>query len=591
MQSKLIKAHQPCEACGSSDAKAYYEDGSSYCFSCQSYKKDLTSGSKECILEDYKFTYSTLSSSLSSLSSSLLSSLSSSLSNTIVSPKESLKETQKKNNSSSSNRNYKLIEDNNSANTSLRSHSDKGFTWEYIPYRGITKETLKKFDVKTAIDSRGQPVAIVFPYEGDAKKWRMFAKKEFFSTGSMNEQSLFASSVFNAGSARAITITEGEIDALSVYQMLGSKYPVVSVRSATSARKDCERKQKYINSFEKIYLCFDNDEPGQKALKEVSQLFDINKVYHVTLDKYKDPNEYLTHGEANEFVKIWWNSKPYLPKGIVASYSDIEGILRADPNVSVGEYPFPTLQEMTYGIRLGELVLFTAQEKIGKTEVIRAIEYHLLNTTDENIGVIHLEEEEKRSVQGLCGYELQAPCHLPDAGVSVEDQIAAYKRLTKRDGRLHLYQHFGSDDPNAILDVIRYLVGVCHCKFVFLDHITMLVTGFEDEGERKKLDYISTRLAMMTRELDFTLFLVSHVNDDGKTRGSRNIAKVADLIIHLDRDIEAESFDERNKTTVTVRGNRYAGVTGPAGYLWFNPKTFTLKERSLEDFELTEIAA
>jgi len=106
----------------------------------------------------------------------------------------------------------------------------------------------------------------------------------------------------------------------------------------------------------------------------------------------------------------------------------------------------------------------------------------------------------------------------------------------------------------------------------------MIVTGYEGDDERKKLDYLSTRLAMMTRELDFTLFLVSHVNDEGRTRGSRNIAKVADILIHLERDIEAPSERERNLTRLMVRGNRPASMTGPAGTLQFNFKTFTLRE-------------
>ena len=111
----------------------------------------------------------------------------------------------------------------------------------------------------------------------------------------------------------------------------------------------------------------------------------------------------------------------------------------------------------------------------------------------------------------------------------------------------------------------------------------MLVTGYEGDDERKKLDYLSTRLAMMTRELDFTLFMVSHVNDDGKTRGSRNISKVADLIISLARNSEADTYDERNKTRLTVRGNRYAGLSGPAGALMFDPKTFKLSEMKIDD--------
>ena len=106
----------------------------------------------------------------------------------------------------------------------------------------------------------------------------------------------------------------------------------------------------------------------------------------------------------------------------------------------------------------------------------------------------------------------------------------------------------------------------------------MVVTGLQGDDERRTLDYISTRLAMMVEELDFCLFMVSHVNDDDKTRGSRNIAKVADLRIHLYRDLTSESEEDRNITSMIIMKNRFAGRTGPAGRLQFDPETYVLNE-------------
>lgn len=537
--SELLKSKLPCPdpVCGSSDAYSVYTDGHGYCFSCQ--KNFLTNPSERGTL---------------SLSNTIGNNIYNNTITTIA--KDSLKDP---------------------------TASLPPFSYQYISWRGISKDTFKAYDSKAKVDDSGKPIAVVFPYGSSASKERKIDQKDFYWQGEAHKSSLFGIDKFSSGEARAITITEGELDCLSAYQMMGSKYPVVSVRSSSSARSDCEKAFDYLNSFEKIYLCFDNDEPGQKAVKDVSKLFDASKVYHVRLTKFKDANEYLQAGEEKEFVNVWWSSRPYLPKGLVADYQSIEDILRKEDGQAQATYPFARLQEMTYGIRSKEVVLLLAQEKVGKTEVMRSIEHHLLKTTDSNIGIIHLEEEEKRSVQGLIGYELGVPCHLPDSGLSVEDQITAYRSLTKRDGRVHYYSHFGSQDPDDVLQIIRYLVTVCHCDYVFLDHITMLVTGYESDDERKKLDYISTRLAMMTRELDFTLFMVSHVNDDGKTRGSRNISKVADLIISLDRNIEADSFDERNKTRLTIRGNRYAGLSGPAGVLTFDPKSFKLSELKVED--------
>lgn len=543
------KTHQPCPDCGSSDGLAIYDNGT-YCFVCKrSTKKGLDTENESVYNSKHQASPWTFMGFLDE-----------------------------------HNRTYS----NNTNNNTIVKDTMDSYTYEYIPLRGLTKDTLAFYDIKTKIDSQGKPVSLGFVYPNGAVKVRNLDKKEFFASGPMSEASCYGTDKFSAGMSKSITITEGEIDAASVYQMLGSKYPAISVRSSASARRDCERDFKYLDSFDQIYLCFDTDEPGQKALQDVARLFDPNKVFVVQLTKFKDANEYLVAGGEKEFTNCWYNARKFLPKGIVSGYKDIEDILKKQDKGVVAHFPFETLDDIAYGIRFGEIVLFTAQEKIGKTEVMRAIEYHLLKTTDYKIGIIHLEETEKRSVQGLVGYELGTPVHLPTGTTSLEEQMVAFRKLTKVDGRLHFYTHFGSDDPDSILGVVRYLVAVCGCKFIFLDHITMVVTGSEGDDERKKLDYISTRLAMMVKELDFTLFLVSHVNDDGKTRGSRNIAKIADLLLHLDRDIESPSEATRNTTTITCRGNRFGGRTGPAGLLQFDPSSYQIKEQKRTPEEAQE---
>jgi twinkle protein len=438
------------------------------------------------------------------------------------------------------------------------------------------------------VDGSGKPVSIGFPF-GSYTVVRTLPDKSYKTVGDGSSPTLFGKDKFNGGSSKSITITEGAYDAMSIFECMGRKYPSVSVRSAATARQDCVRDHKYLDSFENIYVCFDNDGPGQDAARDVASLFDVNKVFHVKLDKWKDANEAL-QDNPDALRKVWWSAKKYQPKGVISTYAEIEEILSKEDNQACAHFPFPTLDTMVYGIRLSEMVLITALEKIGKTEVLRAIEYNLLKTTEENIGIIHLEETEKRSVQGLVGYELGVPAHLPDSGVSIADQSAAYRRLSKKDGRLHFYSHFGSDDPNDIIGLVRYLAAVAKCKFIFLDHLTMLVTGMEGDDERRKLDYISTKLARLTRELNFTLFLVSHVNDDGQTRGSRMPSKLCDLEVYLSRDKEAASPVLRNRTNLMVRNNRFGGITGPAGHLTFDPKTFRLAEEGDGDGAQNTIA-
>jgi len=464
---------------------------------------------------------------------------------------------------------------------------DIQYTCEYLTRKGLTKDTHEFYSSVCRIDEQGKPFAVEYPYHGgEGMKVRNLVKKGFHAEGDMSGGGLFGRELFSSGMANSITITEGEDDAMAVFQMLGSKWPSVSVKGAGSAARDCVQERDFINSFDKIYLCFDSDEPGQKVVSEVARLFDITKIYHVKMDKHKDACEYLVAGDAKEFVSLWWNSKKFLPKGILNGVDEMQDILTSSDAEAIATYPFPHLNEMTYGIRSQEVNLITAQEKMGKTEFLGAIEHHLLKTTDYNIGIIHLEETEKRCVQRLVNYELGEPVHLPDCTVSVSDQLNAFERATNGNpDRVYLYKHFGSDDPDHILDVLRYLVAACGCKFIFLDHITMVVTGHKDDGdERKKLDYLSTKMAEMVMELDFTLFLVSHVNDDGKTRGSRNISKAADLILHLERNLEGKSIDSRNTTQLMVKGNRFGGLSGPSTPLWFDPKSLTMSEMPKDKF-------
>lgn len=455
------------------------------------------------------------------------------------------------------------------------------YTKQYVADRSLTRGTMEFYGVETKVDQEGKPVSIAFPY-GSYLTVRTLPHKNYTTLGDGSDVKLFGQDKFNPGSATAITITEGAYDAMAIYQALGSKYPSVSVRSSGSARADCERAYNYLNSFERIYICFDNDTPGMGAAKDVAALFDVNKVYHVKLEKWKDASE-AYQKDPDELRKVWYNAKKYQPKGVVDVYDEASSILSKEDQGSIGTYPFPTLDSMAYGIRQGELVLVTALEKVGKTEVLRSIEYHILKTTDANIGVIHLEEQEKRSVQGLIGYELGVPAHLPDAGVSLVDQERAIKSLVGKSGRLFLHSHFGSDDPDDVIALVRYLASVNKCKFIFLDHLTMLVSGMEGDDERRKLDYLSTRLARLTRELNFTLFLVSHVNDEGQTRGSRMPSKLCDIEVYLSRDKETPDNNVRNTIRLMVRNNRFGGATGPAGILRFDPKSFTLKEQEVVD--------
>src|SRR6185369_2710703 len=440
---------------------------------------------------------------------------------------------------------------------------NEDFTYEYLPWRGVDKTTFQSYDVRTKIDSTGKPIELGFKYPNDSFKVRSFAEKSFRSVGDISRAGLFGRNKFSAGSHKYVTITEGELDALSLYQVLRS--PVVSVRSSSSAVMDCTADRSWLNAFERVYLCFDGDGPGREAAARVARLFDYNKVYDVKFPggDRKDANDYLRAGDSDTLRNLWSNARKYLPETIVSDLGTFKEILSGKPQRGV-PWPWPTIDYMTYGIRKGETVLITAPEGVGKTEVCHALEYQFLKKTQDAVSAIYIEEPKKRHLQALAGLELRQPVHLPDCDVGGDKIYAALQSVVGQDDRLHLYSHFGSDDPDVILDTIRFCVASRACGYVILDHISMVVSGLASKAATDALDYLSTRLEMMVKELDFALILVSHVNDEGLTRGSRNISKICDVRINLHRDVLSNDPIIRRTTNVVVGKNRFCGRTGPA---------------------------
>ena len=129
------------------------------------------------------------------------------------------------------------------------------------------------------------------------------------------------------------------------------------------------------------------------------------------------------------------------------------------------------------------------------------------------------------------------------------------------------------------------------CKFIVLDHISMIVSSQEIGDERKALDEIMTKLRTLVQETDVALIIVSHLKrPDGKgheegavtslaqLRGSGSIAQLSDMVLGLERDSQSDDIATRNTTCLRVLKNRFVGMTGPATYLYYDKDTGRLNE-------------
>lgn len=447
--------------------------------------------------------------------------------------------------------------------------------------RGLDSSTINKYRVTVNTNPKSDIEAIFprFNEEGYhiANQIRL-TDKQFRCQGAINSAGLFGQAFFPSG-GKSITVTEGYYDTLAAFQLTGSRYPNVGVMSASTAKKEIVDNFEYLNSFEKIVLNFDSDEPGQRAAKEVAGLFEPGKVFMLKLSRAKDANEYLMNGIVKEYIDEWFRAPVFMPDGIKLGTELWEDIRDHKTPHSV-PYPWDGLNHKTYGIRLSEFVLLTADTGVGKTSVCKELEYSLLMNEElrekgYGVGFLHLEEPKYDTAIGLMSIHANKPFHLPDTEKSEEELKKAYDAVVNSE-RVVIWDHFGSNDIDVVLAKIRHMAAL-GCKYIVVDHLSIIVSD-QSGDERKQLDEISTKMKTLTMNLDIACICVIHTNRQGQVRGSAGPEQVSNIVIRLERDKKDPDDWRRNITTLTVEKNRFCGRTGPACYLFYNEVTNRLEE-------------
>jgi twinkle protein len=529
-ESQKLVSKGPCNDCGSSDACALYEDGHTYCYSCEVRREGevmpITTVKHTPLLPN--------------------------LENTKIGP---------------------------------------------ILERNINADTLRSYDVRLKVEE-GVVVSHYYPYtdkEGNTIAYKIRdVPKNMYSKGNINKATLFGQSKFNGG-GKYVTVTEGEIDCLSVYQMMGSRYPVVSIKNgAQAAYRDVKRNFEWLNSFENIVLAFDSDDPGIEACHSVASLFP--KKVHVMNLQRKDAGEYLENNDGKEFVNLWWRAteEAYQPEDIITGERMWDAIMKEDTFTSY-DYPWAALNDKTYGMRTSEMTIVTAGAGVGKTSFVKETAYYLLNNYDAKVGLIMLEETKQETGKGLISLALDKPVHLPDTHVTDLEMRSGHDATWGTERIVSMDTRWASNNIEYISDKIAYLVQGCDCKSIFLDHISFMVSD-NNSDERKMLDEIAHKLKAQCVALDYNLVAVIHtkrqtgkpLEEGGKAslsdiRGTAGVGQLANIALGLERDGQNGDPKIRNTTHVRVLKNRFSGKTGPSSYLLYNEFTGRLIETEVEE--------
>jgi replicative DNA helicase len=219
----------------------------------------------------------------------------------------------------------------------------------------------------------------------------------------------------------------------------------------------------------------------------------------------------------------------------------------------------------------------------------------------EKLGMVYLEETNKETMQRLIASKLKVnylEFKNDPLKVSTREKIAAaYKEIVEND-QLVMLGHFGSLPVSELMAKIKHMHLVEGCKFIILDHLSLVISGSAVKDERKELDMVMTELAAFCAANEVCIIAVSHINrtlaDQFKApktkegeepkpywvqvtkesmRGSAALEQLSFIIIGLEPEILPDR--SRGRARLTVLKNRPWGYLGVAD-------TFKIDDESWE---------
>ena len=467
--------------------------------------------------------------------------------------------------------------------------------------RRIDEDTCRKYGYWVGhVNGELNHIANYLDDEGTLAAQKLRDKDKLFSArGKLKAEHLFGKHLWNGG--KKIVVTEGEIDCLSVAQVQGCKYPVVSIpMGAKSAKKSIAANFEYLCQFDEIILMFDQDDAGRAAAVECAEVLPLGRVKIAVLPM-KDANECLVAGDVKAIMDAMWNAAPYIPDGVVAA-ADLKQRVRdfmvnnkADGMSFMG---MESLDKFTLGARGGEVVMVTSGSGMGKSTFCRQLFHHWGRGKTPiaeavAVGLCALEEAVEETIIDFMGLDnnvrLRQDSELRAEWLSTDKFDTAYDALFDS-GMFYLYDAFAEGNIDKLLAKMTYMVAGLDCKAILLDHISIVASALEGESdERKALDQMMTKLKAFAKKHGVVMVVICHLknppngdaHEEGRPvsisdlRGSGALRQLSDTIIALERN---QQGDEPNLVSIRILKCRFTGDTGLAGKMRYNKATGLLEE-------------
>ena len=456
-----------------------------------------------------------------------------------------------------------------------------------IKDRKISMNIVDKFKVTLEQDKNGSISRHHYPYFNSAgaivgTKVRTCDGKNFKTTGTFEGTGLFGQQIWREG-GKFITITEGEIDAMAVCEMFDGKWPVVSIkRGSGAAVKDIKESLEWLETYENVIICFDQDDAGRAATDAILPLFSHGKAKVVTLP-LKDAGEMLLKGRVRDFNSAWWDARAYRPVDVVG-FGDAECwdafVRRGTEEVIPLPEAYGELNTMMNGgIGAGEITVIGALTSIGKTTMVFNLLYDMAKGHSKRVGAVFLESDIGETIEKIVSIHSGENIALIPAQQRDNEAYKKFYDDFESLSNVTILKHLGFSDTDTLFAKMRWMAIGDDCDVIILDPLHAAVKS----NENGQVDEFMDRCLKLAKETGVSIIVVSHMKkpqtkdphdvNEYDMKGSGSINQIAFNTILLSRDKMAEDEYTSNSTLIQLVKCRRTGRTGKAGWLYYEEKT------------------
>lgn len=504
-----------------------------------------------------------------------------------------------------------------------------------IPERNISQKTAEHFEVRTALSQKDgkTPVAHYFPYtiNGELVGFKKrdltvpkVASNHFSTVGFQGVKcDMFGLSVGNKTGGKKVFCTEGEYDAMVLWETLKNEYPsanpvVLSISSGTSnavANIGQKQNQQYLGKFQECVLVFDADKAtqeerekhkimkGKDAVAAVYGLMPDVKVADLP-DEY-DPCDMVKEGMAKQLYWACMKPKDYVPDGFV-KYETFQDKAKELPKLGK-PWPWPTMTKLSLGRRIGEGHYIGAGVKIGKSEFVNQLTQHIIENENGRVALFKFEEEPEITCKKVAGKMFHKDFTNPEKVLfsredgSYEDiygnlvintngmfnQETLQEAVDSVGDKIIYYNNYGACSWDVVKGAIRHAVLVEGVTDIVLDPISRMVQGLTASEANTALEKFADELSKMAKDLGFIYYCFCHLKSPesgaphergGKVlshqfTGSRAMMRSTYYMWGIERNKDPDlSEKERNTSIIVLLEDRKYGRSGYFK-VFYNPIT------------------